>query len=198
LVPGQSYDIEIPLNLIAHRFSAGSRIALAISESLWPLVWPSPEIVTLTLTLGAASSLTLPVRPVEVEPEPFPIPERHSPPSAKARRPTTDTAPVSPGVYRIELASPPTPALIKATGTSVARGRWETSEIREDDPNSCVWTHRATSAWTRGDWDCAIEAACELRSTDDEFLLTESLVARGGDRVVFERRTDSRIKRDLV
>jgi len=198
LVPGEAYDIEIPFAAIAHRFHAGSRIGVALSESLWPLVWPSPEITTLTLSLGEASTLTLPVRPIEAEPAAFDIPEIHTPPSERARRPTAVTDPISLGHYRIELASPPTPALLKSTGTTLGRGRWEVSEIREDDPNSSVWTHRASSSWKRGEWDCTVEAACELRSTVEDFHLVESLTARRGDAVVFERRVDSRIKRDLV
>ena len=58
LAPGEPCEINLKLNLIAHRFRAGSRIGLAISESLWPLVWPSPEIATLTFALGDASRLT--------------------------------------------------------------------------------------------------------------------------------------------
>ncbi len=42
LTPDQAYDVTIELSLIAHRFKAGNRIRLAVSESLWPLVWPSP------------------------------------------------------------------------------------------------------------------------------------------------------------
>ena len=198
LVPGEAYDVEIALSAITHRFQAGSRIGLAISESLWPLVWPSPEVVTLTLTLDETSSLILPVRPMEAEPAVFEIPELHTPPSDAARRPTAITEPISPGHYRIELNASPTPTLLKSTGTTLARGRLETSEISEDDPNGCVWTHHASSSWKRGDWDCAVEAACELRSTVEDFILTESLTAKRGDDVIFERTTESRIKRHLV
>jgi len=198
LVPGEAYDVEVSLAAIAHRFRTGSRIGLALSEGLWPLVWPSPRIATLSLTLGAASTLILPVRPMEAEAAVFSIPERHTPPGDKARQPTTMTEPVAPGLYRIELASPPTPIQLKSTGTILARGRWEVSEIAEGDPNSCVWTHRASSRWTRGDWDCAVEVAYELRSTAEDFHLTESLTARRGESVVFEARTESRIRRDLV
>ncbi|HEY3887856.1 MAG TPA: CocE/NonD family hydrolase [Caulobacteraceae bacterium] len=198
LGPGEVYDVEIALAAIAHRFRAGSRIGLALSESLWPLVWPSPEIVTLTLMLGASSILTLPVRPIEAEPAALDIPEIHTPPGDRARRPTAVTDPIAPGRYRIELASPPTPTLLKSTGTTLGRGRLEVSEIAEADPNSGVWTHRASSSWKRGKWDCTVEAACELRSTAEDFILTESLTARRGDKVIFETRSDGRIKRDLV
>jgi hypothetical protein len=138
------------------------------------------------------------VRPIEAAPAPFDIPERRTPTGEDAARPTATTEPVSPGRYRIELSSPPAPAPLKSTGTTLARGRWELSEIAEDDPNSGVWTHRASSSWTRGGWECAVEASCELRSTAADFQLSESLVARRGDKVVFERWARSRIKRKLV
>ena len=74
----------------------------------------------------------------------------------------------------------------------------EVSEITEADPNSCIWSHHASSSWKRGDWDCTVEADCELRSTAEDFILTESLTARRGEEVIFERTTESRINRDLV
>ncbi len=69
---GAAYDVTIPLSFTAHRFTAGRRIRLALSESLWPLVWPSPEVVALSLD-PAGLRLDLPVRtppPVEA---PMPI-----------------------------------------------------------------------------------------------------------------------------
>jgi hypothetical protein len=42
LEAGRTYDVAVPLNFTAHRFKAGSRIRIALSEGLWPLVWPSP------------------------------------------------------------------------------------------------------------------------------------------------------------
>ena len=60
LAPGAFYDIELPLYLAARQLRSGSRIRLALSESLWPLLWPSPTTVKLTVDL-AGSSLQLPV-----------------------------------------------------------------------------------------------------------------------------------------
>ena len=37
LRPGEAYDVTIELDLSRHRFKAGNRIRLAVSESLWPL-----------------------------------------------------------------------------------------------------------------------------------------------------------------
>ena len=54
------------LNDIAHAFAAGNRIRVAVSTSYWPMVWPSPEPVTLTIFTGA-SRLELPVREPRAE-----------------------------------------------------------------------------------------------------------------------------------
>jgi putative CocE/NonD family hydrolase len=198
LVAGEPVDVEVTLSLSAHRFRAGSRIAVALSESLWPLVWPSPAIARLSFTLGEACRLTLPVRPIEAVAEPMPIPQVLFPVSPQALAPYTVTEPVTPGHYRLVLDSPPTPVTIAATGTTTSRGRWETSEIREADPNSCVWTHRALSGWTRGDWDCQVEATCRLTSTATEFHLTEGLTARLGGETIFTRETSVSVPRDLL
>ena len=91
LEPGQPYDVEIPLFFTAKSFKKGNRLRIALSESFWPLLWPSPEIATLAITAGA-STLTLPVRRHEGEEDAFTIPiqsaasdEQHPPTAASAR-----------------------------------------------------------------------------------------------------------------
>ena len=66
LEPGRHYDVEVPCYFTAHRFKRGNRIRVAISESIWPMLWPSPKPVRLDITAGA-SRLSLPVRPNDVE-----------------------------------------------------------------------------------------------------------------------------------
>ena len=198
LKPGRFYDVEVPLFMVGHRFRRGSRIRVAISESLWPLAWPSPEIVTLTLALERCA-LELPVRPREASIAPMPIPVTHTAASSGASSsPGVITAPVAPGHYLIELDSPAKPATNPETGITSARGHWETSELIEGDPNSGRWRQEAKSRWTRGDWDCGLRATIELTSTPSEFVLSESLTATQGGKTVFERRNGSRIPRRLV
>ncbi len=198
LKPGRFYDVEVPLFMVGHRFRRGSRIRVAISESLWPLAWPSPEIVTLTLALERCA-LELQVRPREASAASMPIPVIHAPASpAGSPPPGVVTAPVAPGHYMIELDSPPKPATDPETGITSSRGRREISEFTEGDPNSGRWRHEAESRWTRGDWDCGVRATIELTSTPSEFVLSESLTATQGGKTVFERRHDSRIPRRLV
>jgi putative CocE/NonD family hydrolase len=47
LEPGRHYEVEVPCYFTAHRFKKGNRIRVAITESIWPLLWPSPRPVTL-------------------------------------------------------------------------------------------------------------------------------------------------------
>ena len=58
---GERYKVSIKLNDIAHAFEAGNRIRVALSTTYWPMVWPSPEPVTLTVHT-AGSLLDLPTR----------------------------------------------------------------------------------------------------------------------------------------
>lgn len=59
LKPGHEYDVTIELSPIAHRFKQSSRLRIALSDGLWPMVWPSPRPADLTFTLGRHSRLEL-------------------------------------------------------------------------------------------------------------------------------------------
>ncbi len=196
LVPGAFYDVEFPLFMVGHRFAKGSRIRVAISENLWPLAWPSPEIVTLSLALDHCR-LDLPVRPMEKRAAPFPIPIRHARPSTVSI-PAVTTVPIAAGHYRIVLESLPAPSTLADIGTTVTRGRRETSELIEGQANSGLWRHEVSSSWSRGDWNCSLTVTIELRSSPTTFLLSESLSAKMGDHVIFEHHKESQITREWV
>ncbi len=64
---GKIVPIQVTLGEIGHVFPAGNRIRLAISTSLWPLVWPSPRRTTLGVHLHGddrelLANLVLPIR----------------------------------------------------------------------------------------------------------------------------------------
>ena len=191
LVPGRFYDVEVPLYMAAHRFKRGSRIRAAISESLWPLVWPSPQIATLKLDLGS-SHLVLPVRPIPANEAPFPIPELRS---AEAS-PYLAEGMTSPADGHWER--PVRSSLLEDIGTTVTDQSSETVRITEGDPNSGVWQQQNLTGWKRGEWDCTVSAEFELRSTATEFRLKEVLRARKGETEIFKREKISAIKRDLL
>jgi hypothetical protein len=63
LVPGQLYELEIPLDATGWRFEPGHRIRLSLSNADFPNTWPSPTPATSRLHRGQArpSRLILPV-----------------------------------------------------------------------------------------------------------------------------------------
>jgi predicted acyl esterase len=65
LVPNQTYSLDIEMHLATWIFPKGHRIRLAVSNALWPMVWPTPYAMTTTLQLGGdnGSRLVLPLVP---------------------------------------------------------------------------------------------------------------------------------------
>ena len=49
LKPGKFYDVSVPLKSVAQTIPKGHRLRVAVSSTYWPMVWPSPEDVTLTV-----------------------------------------------------------------------------------------------------------------------------------------------------
>jgi putative CocE/NonD family hydrolase len=199
LNPGEAYDVTVELSLIAHRFKAGNRIRLAVSESLWPLVWPSPKVATLTLTHGA-SSLELPVRPVVRDP-PFPIPA--NPPDKKApagRTPLVEIAPDGQGFIEIRQDPQSFSYPLADTGTVIsgAAGIKELLRIKQGDNESCLWQGERSGGFKRGDWDCTVYSAFKLNSTAESFFIEETVRAAEGGTVIFERTNKAAVKRDLM
>lgn len=67
VTPGEVFQVTIPLGVMGHTFKQGWRIRLALSTSLFPAMWPTPEIAVATVYTGpvenfSASTLTLPGR----------------------------------------------------------------------------------------------------------------------------------------
>jgi len=199
LQPGAAYDVVIQLSFIAHRFKAGHRIRLAVSESLWPLVWPSPRVATLKITHGA-SSLELPVRPPVPDPS-FPIPILRTDKKPAARRsPLQESGPNADGWYEVRQDPPPFSYAVPDTGTTITGllGQKETLVIRQNDNDSCVWQGERNGGFKRGDWNCSVYSAFRLTSTADVFVIEETLRALDGDKLFFERENKATIPRDLI
>ncbi len=65
LEPGKIYPLDIEMHLTSWVFPRGHRIRVAISNSLWPMVLPTPYAMTTSLDLGGTdgSRIVLPVVP---------------------------------------------------------------------------------------------------------------------------------------
>jgi putative CocE/NonD family hydrolase len=200
LVPGRRYTVRVPLIDAAYSFVKGHRIRVAVSTTYWPLIWPSPEPVTLTLHAGS-SRLTLPVRPPRKEDARV----RFKPVEAAA--PFTRTV-LEPGgrnrVVRADLGKNET--VVEVTDSSgrnryddidlVAEARsTERYSIVEDNPLSC----RAEVTWTwlfeRDRWKIRTEVRTRVTCTKRDFVVTARLEGYESERRVFERDFEERIPR---
>jgi hypothetical protein len=67
LTPGKLYALSFDLHLASWVFPKGHRIRVAISNSLWPMNWPTPYPITTSLELGGSSGsrVILPQVPVQ-------------------------------------------------------------------------------------------------------------------------------------
>jgi hypothetical protein len=194
LEPGKRYELTLDLRAVAHRFAAGSRLRLAISEGFWPMLWPSPETPTLTLPTGV-STLTLPVRTPETAPAPFAVRHTSGPSEAPSYPPA---APDANGRIVLHHATPQAPYPVAGAGTVLSSSSEQTCEMWVGQPLSCAWRQTSRSSWTRDGWDCAVEASYELRADEDTFQLVESLRATEGGEEVFSRTHRASIPRDLL
>ena len=208
LVPGHDYDVRITGHFACHRFTPGSRIRLALSETWWPVVWPSPEIVTLEITTGA-SMIELPIRPAkDGEEPPFGIfRDRYDVPGAQPApytnplegvqitgEPGSRTFTLIGGGGSLEPGSRQVPGINTTIGGIYHLRR----SIREDDPNTAEIETEAINYFERDAWKVRVRARCLCRSTATHFLCSELFEASEGDRVVFSRNWVQEIPRQLV
>ncbi len=193
LEPGKAYDIDLPLNTVAHRFKAGSTLRLAISESLWPLVWPSPKVVTLELALGEAS-LTLPVRPAPAAEASFPIPVTHIAFSRGEPTLSIDTGPS--GLVHVEGGWPDQPSKVSGVGTLLSgSGPDMVLDLDPTSPGDSRWQVSQSSRFRRGDWDAETRVTIVMTADEENYAVEERLVGLDHGKVVFERRRSDRVPR---
>ena len=200
LVPGQSYDIRVPLDHIAYALPEGHRLRVAVSSAYWPMIWPSPEPVTLTLTGGA---LELPVRPQgrgdEVTfpgPEAAPaLREREIRPDSHVRRTETDR---QTGIVTLVIEDDFGEREILDHGLiagGIARERWS---IHPDDPLSAEGETHWTEVVERDGIRLRTETFAKMTCNRDTFFLTARLEAWEGDALVYERDVSEEVPRDMM
>jgi len=217
LEPKKRYRIRIQLRDRAHTFKPGNRLRVAVSTTYWPLIWPSPEAVTLTLYAGQ-SALELPVRPRRPEDAQLkPFGEAFVPENTGFTDVGRDGAQIkgSKGPsfaagskelnwdvatqrLTIKSGSPLRTVRSNVTETELAAAYSESLEILDNDPTSAKLEHQRIVSLKRGDWDVRSTSTLRMSLTHNEFLLTGEIKVYQGDVEAFSKQWDRKIPRDLV
>lgn len=198
LVPGEDFEIALPLDQIAYRVKAGMRLRVAISTAYWPFVWPSPERATLTLLQGA---IDLPKHLGSVDDEwqfeeaegaePWSHTVLRQPDYKKSIVNDLVTGEIS-QIHDIDegLNQDAEHGLISG---SRAREIWR---IHPDDPLCASAETHYTQELGRDDWSVRTETFARMWSDKETYYLTARIEAYEGDQLIFERDFDEQVKRD--
>ena len=205
LIPGQRFSVTLKLNALGHTLAAGHRWRVAVAPSYWPVVWPSPEPVTLSLYCEGSSYLDLPVRnsrPEDDTLEPF-EPAEHAPPLHTATlrtggRKRTVTFDQVMGKYLLEDVVDSGCRRIEATGLEFEWKNVNSFEIVAGEPLSAYQRSTNTVVYRRGTWHVRLETSSVLSATRESFIVDNRLEAFEGDTRVFVKSWHKAIGRDFT
>lgn len=204
LVPGQRYDVRVPLKHVAQRFAQGHRLRVAISTSYWPVAWPSPTPTTLTIHTEN-SRLLLPRR--TARPEDAALPD-FAPPEGAAPLDQTQLQAVrqswqvqhdlAADEHSLRMEDGTGTFRINDNGLTVSCQGREQYGYRADDPASaCAEAHWEIS-FARDDWQVKTVTTTQLEADAEAFHVKASLQAFENDELVYEQDWQKRILRELV
>jgi hypothetical protein len=210
LLRGQRYRVDVQLVATAYAFPSGHRIRLAISNAYWPIIWPSPQPVTLTVFTGA-SQLLLPVRTPQLSDadlRPYPEPLSALPSTASTLR----TGRLERSVNLDQLTGEVTHRLFIDGGVFGDNGKIQLDDITMEmghvferiyrinaaDPNSAYAAMIQTYEMGRSAWQVKVDAGAKMTSSASTFELDAWIEAYEGDTSVFRREWRSSIPRNKI
>jgi uncharacterized protein len=206
LEPGRRYQVPVELDDAGHCFAAGSRIRVAVSPTYWPLLWPSPEPVTLSVFTGEGSSLELPVIPPDAptEAEPFGRPESAEPLAVveygKQHNSRLVTRDALTGRSDLAFHWNSGSDTLFPQGIRVKFDNEAVYSIVEGDPLSAEVAvfHAITYRRDESGWKVRVEARGRMTCDRETFLLEHWLTTWQNDVPVHERTWSKSIRRDLT
>lgn len=201
LRPGRFYDVDVELKPVAQIIAKDHVLRLAVSSAYWPMIWPSPELVTLTLE-PASCSLSLPIlasgfrsRTVSFAKA---VKAQHGPvivlePGGQQRHRSVDVA-----TQHMELTvrSDDGRYRIEETDTEVSSSYARRITIARDDPGSASSESDYRSGFSRADWQARLHTKITVTSTVKSFHIKGTLSAYDQDKPFAERVFDEVIPRD--
>ncbi|MEM9206612.1 MAG: CocE/NonD family hydrolase [Pseudomonadota bacterium] len=188
IVPGEEMEVSVPLHGIGYRVPKGHRLVVQIASTYWPILWPSPDPVTLTVRPGM-SVLSLPIRLARSDvPEPRGLPE---PVRSTEKRPVTRLQEgklertlgldLTTGVHTARVFidggvfGPVGSVRLDDIGTELGDISERIYSICPDDPLSAKATMDQESRFKRGEWDVRIKTTAQMTASKDMFHLNATV-----------------------
>ncbi|HCY99150.1 MAG: peptidase S15 [Rhodobacterales bacterium RIFCSPHIGHO2_02_FULL_62_130] len=199
MLPGQEVEVSFAIDHMAYRLAAGHRLRLALSNSYWPFVWPSPEAGELTITGGA---LDLPVHQGSVNEWTPPPSEGAQPWAHRVIRAGKTTRKIETDLITGRVALVVNDDLGDAENLTHGLCTGETMSelwyIHPDDPLSARAVHTWEQRLSRGDWAVKTYANAEMTASATHLNMKATLTAWEGDQVIFTRSFDDKVPRRFV
>lgn len=204
MVPGEVYELDIPMVPTAWRIKPGHRLWLAISGADFPNLWPTPEQGSQRAHHGGrfASRVMLPVVPPAKLPPPefLPPPKLHQPVKSYSAGPPRQQVVHDQvtGVVSTQNHLAKTTSVIPGIAGTFALERKFTCSASAKAPShaSIVGTH--TYTLEREDGNYIIEAESTIRATATDFHIAINLVITRNGKPFHQRQWTATEPRKLL
>jgi len=190
VAPDEAFEVIIPINAVAHRFSPGSRLRLALSTSYWPMFWPEAADTAIRLVPDSLEFF-LPGMPAEAD---------HTQPDfgeTLHAKPVPSTTIVAPEYKRyvltnqasgkVHLYSEDTPSTWTIDGLSISNRYDHDYSILPHKSGSARAGFQFAQSYEREGWKVSIETDTQAFRENGKLVLTSRFTAHEGEEKVFER-----------
>jgi hypothetical protein len=201
LEPDKTYRVSVQLNHVAQTFPKGHRLRIAISSSYFPLAWPPPKSTQLQVHT-ANSHLKLPVH--EPSEEQICFPEAEMSASSQQQQLTEGhhnwrvIRDLDKDISTLEVINDNGTNYLEDINLKVQRKTEEWYSYQADDFNSVRGETLWTRSFERDDWRVKTITRTLLHCDENHFYLDAELDAYEGDKRIFSKNWNRRIKRNMI
>lgn len=204
VVPGETMTVQLRFDDIGYRLPAEHRLRLSLSSSYWPLVWPSPESVTLDVILGDAV-LTVPVSDgsandsaADLFENPQAAPEQRLRVVREGGHSRTLQTNQATGATELHILDDFGESEDLDTRLSNSTCALEIQRIHPSDPLCASMSAHWTQTSGRDDWSVRTEARVSMHADVSTFYIEASVEAYEGDELFHEKTWSKTVRREHV
>jgi putative CocE/NonD family hydrolase len=179
IISGETFTLDIELHFTSWVFPKGHRIRMAVNNAQWPMLWPTPYLMTTGLNLGGktGSYLQLPLIPYKKSAIPQFLAPAPSPPMPGYSSLNIGTSSGFGEVSSVDRNPQTGEVTVTATNQGATQYPWATESYREKIVHKTSDKHPENTMMT-GNY--AIDV-----TTDDRHLLWEANLSFSSDQTDF-------------